>query len=147
MEEAYSAGRSNQGIKVVEAMDSESGMKKTEKGCLADKRLYENILDGLTCGIWVSDKDDVIYYANKGMEMIAGVTKQKLVGYRVLNDSSESTIDYFRQHYEEAKKTLRPVYYSEIPILTPAGRRTFQSGWLIPRTADNRYGGCSKTES
>ncbi|MCL5024023.1 MAG: PAS domain S-box protein [Nitrospirae bacterium] len=106
---------------------------------LDTKDLYESILDGLTCGIWVANEHDLIYYANKGMEMIAGVTKQKLRGYRVLEDSSESTIDYFRQHYREAKETLRPVYYSEVPVLTPAGRQTYQSGWLIPIVRDGSY--------
>jgi PAS domain S-box-containing protein len=105
------------------------------------RSLYESILDGLACGVWVTDAHDVIYYANKGMEMIAGVTHQKLLGYRVLEDSSESTIDYFRQFYVEAKETLRPVYYSEVPIVTPAGRQTYQSGWLVPRVADNAYDG------
>src|SRR5512139_773703 len=82
--------------------------------------LYESILDGITSGVWATDVNDVISYANKAMEMIAGVTQQKLRGYRVLEDSSESAIDYFRQHYREAKETLQPVYYSEIPVVTPA---------------------------
>jgi PAS domain S-box-containing protein len=112
-----------------------------KKKCRIGKALYENILDGLTCGVWVADENDVIYYANKGMEMIAGVTKQRLRGYRVLEDSSESSIDYFRQHYREAKETSRPVYYSEIPVVTPAGRQTYQSGWLIPRTCNGEYCG------
>lgn len=105
------------------------------------RELYESILNGLTCGIWATDARDVIFYANKGMEMIAGVTRQKLRGYRVLEDSSESAIDYFRQYYGEAKETLRPVHYSEVPIVTPAGRQTYQSGWLIPRVAGDAYNG------
>lgn len=117
--------------------ECDAGRKKCSDG----KMLYESILDGLTCGIWVADENDVIYYANKGMEMIAGVTKQKLRGYRVLEDSSESSIDYFRQHYREAKETFQPVYYSEIPVVTPAGRQTYQSGWLIPRTCNGQYCG------
>ncbi len=103
--------------------------------------LYENILDGITSGVWATDENDIISYANKAMEMIAGVTQQKLKGYRVLEDSSESTIDYFRQHYREAKETLQPVYYSEVPVVTPAGKQTFQSGWLIPRICDGKYCG------
>ena len=103
--------------------------------------LYESILDGITSGVWATDVNDVISYANKAMEMIAGVTQQKLRGYRVLEDSSESTIDYFRQHYREAKETLQPVYYSEVPVVTPAGKQTFQSGWLIPRICEGKYCG------
>lgn len=96
------------------------------------KDLYESILDGLACGVWVSDGNDVIFYANKGMEMIAGVTQQKLIGSNVLHDTAKSTIKCFAEHYIEAKETSNPVYYSEIPVTTPAGKNTYQSGWLIP---------------
>lgn len=120
------------------ALPKAKGVKR-EPRCSRD--LYESILDGITSGVWATDKSDVIYYANKAMEMIAGVTQQKLRGYRVLEDSSENTIDHFRPHYIEAKKTLRPVYYSEVPIVTPAGRQTYQSGWLIPRIKGNLYDG------
>lgn len=103
--------------------------------------LYQNIFNGLTCGIWVSNRFDEIIYANKAMEMIAGVTHQKLIGYRILTDYSENTMDYFRQYYVEAKVKLTPIHYSEIPVITPAGRETYQSGWFIPRVKDNQYYG------
>ncbi|MFO0752331.1 MAG: PAS domain S-box protein [Thermodesulfovibrionales bacterium] len=105
------------------------------------KGFYEGILNGITCGVWASDRLDKIKYANRGMEMIAGTTKQKLVGYRVLPSSSETMMEHFLSYYEEAKETLQPVYYSEVPVLTPAGRQTYQSGWLIPRVRDKRYDG------
>jgi PAS domain S-box-containing protein len=103
--------------------------------------LYESILDGITCGVWVSDADDIIYYVNKGMEMIAGVTHQRLIGYDVLGDCCEGTIDYFKQYYLEAKETLQTVYYSDVPVVTPAGKQTYQSGWLIPRVKDTHFDG------
>ncbi|HDO36335.1 MAG TPA: PAS domain S-box protein, partial [Nitrospirae bacterium] len=112
-----------------------------DSGLMGRLGLYESILDGLTCGVWVSDREDVICYANKAMEMIAGVTHQKLLGYNVLSDSSENTIDYFRQYYQEAKKVLQSVHYSEIPVVTPAGRQTYQSGWFIPRHNNGTYDG------
>ncbi len=94
---------------------------------------YDSILDGIPCGVWVSDSKDRIYYANKGMEMIAGTTKQKLVGYQVFEDAHEHLSDHFVRHYEEARNTLQPVHFSDIPVLTPAGRQTYQSGWLLPK--------------
>ena len=135
----HETGGSRRGSVEREALAGECDAGREK--CADGKLLYESILDGLTCGVWVADENGVIYYANRGMEMIAGVTKQKLRGYRVLEDSSESTIDYFRQHYREAKETLRPVYYSEVPVLTPAGRQTYQSGWLVPRTCNGQYCG------
>jgi nitrogen fixation/metabolism regulation signal transduction histidine kinase len=47
---------------------------RTRKKNKISKRLYESIMDGITSGVWASDKNDIIYYANKAMEMIAGVT-------------------------------------------------------------------------
>ena len=117
----------------------ESGSLRREELSLIE--LYESILGGITSGVWATDENDVITYANKAMEMIAGVTHQKLRGYRVLEDSSKDAIDYFRSHYIEAKETLQPVHYSEVPVITPAGKKTFQSGWLVPRISGTRYVG------
>src|SRR6266498_4880783 len=96
---AYLAGRPlTKGVKL-ETVEKDSD--KLKKDCFAGKYLYESILDGITSGVWATDKNDVIHYANKAMEMIAGVTQQKLWGYRALKDSSENTIDHFRRHYAD----------------------------------------------
>src|SRR5271169_1736320 len=104
----------------------EAKMRKRDK---ISKDLYESIMDGITSGVWVADKNNVIYYANRAMEMIAGVTQQKLIGSRVFTDFAENAIGYFKIHYKEAKESLRPLYYSDVPVMTPAGRQTYQSGW------------------
>lgn len=117
------------------------GLSMIKSDFMSMMDVYESILDGLTCGVWVADENDVIYYINKGMEMIAGVTHQKLLGSSVLNDSEKSTIKYFVENYQAAKKTLQPVYYSEVPVVTPAGKQTYQSGWLIPIIKDEKFNG------
>jgi PAS domain S-box-containing protein len=121
--------------------------KVGEVGQVAEKEeavavnLYRGILDSIACGVWVTDADDIIHYANRGMEMIAGVTKQRLSGANVLDDQPENTIEHFKERYLEAKKSLLPVYYDEVPVVTPAGRQTYQSGWLIPRVKDGEFEG------
>lgn len=117
-----------------------NGIRTSRRGVIST-RLYESIMDGITSGVWVADKKDVIYYANKAMEMIAGVTQQKLIGSKVFPDQTEEETKHFKLHYREAKETLRPVYYSEVPVVTPAGRQTYQSGWLIPKTQKGSYDG------
>ncbi len=102
---------------------------------------YETILDSIHDGVWVSDRDDVIRYVNKGMEAIAGVARQAVSGVRVLEDFSEATIKYFSAHYLKAKETLTPVYYEAVSVTTPEGRESLQSGWLIPQVRDNQYDG------
>jgi PAS domain S-box-containing protein len=98
-------------------------------------------MDGITSGVWVADKNNVIYYANKAMEMIAGVTQQKLIGSQVFPNSVENATKEFRPYYDEAQETLRPVYYSGVSIRTSAGKQTYQSGWLIPKIKKGSYDG------
>jgi PAS domain S-box-containing protein len=106
------------------------------------KLLYESILEGIVTGVWVTNEEDVIVYTNKGMAAIAGISREQIQGIHVLMDFPESTLQYLKPLYVEAKNTLRPVKYDAIPVVTPAGRQSYQSGWLIPRIKnDNDYNG------
>lgn len=98
-------------------------------------------MSGITSGVWAADRDDVIHYANRAMEMIAGVTQQRLIGSRVFSEAAERAAHAFNLQYLEAKESLRPVHYADIPVVTPAGRQTFQSGWLIPKVKGGQYDG------
>ncbi|MGC2063729.1 MAG: PAS domain-containing protein, partial [Thermodesulfovibrionales bacterium] len=80
------------------------------------KDLYETIMNGITSGVWASDREDVIHYANRAMEMIAGVTHQRLIGSSVFGDFAENATLYFRLNYLEAKESLKPVHYADIPV-------------------------------
>ena len=116
----------------------EAGTRKRDE---ISQDLYESIMDGITSGVWVADRSNVIYYANKAMEMIAGVTQQKLIGSKVFPNSADHATKEFRPHYDEAQETLRPVYYSGVSIRTSAGKQTYQSGWLIPKIKKGSYDG------
>ena len=105
------------------------------------KDFYQSILDGIMSGVWVTNDEDIIFYTNNGMEKIAGIPAEKIIGARVLLDFPESTLKLFRPHYLKAKKSLKPVYYDDVPIVTPVGRQSYQSGWLIPRIIEGNYGG------
>jgi len=105
------------------------------------KAFYESILESIIDGVWVSDKDDVIHYANRGMGAIAGVPPGEIVGARVLADFAEATLEFFRPKYLEAKESLEPARYDAVPVVTPAGRQTHQSGWLVPRVRDGKFDG------
>ena len=114
---------------------------RTRKEIAIDKKLYESIMDGITSGVWVADKSNIIYYANKAMEMIAGVTQQKLIGSKVFTENAEQSAKEFWLLYNEAQETLRPVYYSGVSIRTSAGKQSYQSGWLIPKIKKGLYDG------
>ena len=122
-------------------MGTGTKVSRARKDTAIGNKLYESIMDGITSGVWVADKNNVIYYANKAMEMIAGVTQQKLIGSKVFPSSAELATKEFRPYYDEAQETLRPVYYSGVSIRTSAGKQTYQSGWLIPIIESGKYDG------
>ncbi len=116
-------------------------MTSLEKEVLEIEDFYKSILNSIINGVWVTNADDVIYYANKGIENIAGILAKQIVGSHILKDFPESTLKYFRPHYLKAKDTLQSVFYDAIPVRTPSGRHSYQSGWLIPRIKEGKYDG------
>ena len=102
---------------------------------------YKTILDGIVTGVWVTDKDDIIYYTNRGMEEIAGIPSEQIISANVLIDFVESTLKFFRPYFVKAKNSLKPVFYESVLVETPAGRQSFQSGWLIPLEKKGIYDG------
>ncbi len=116
-------------------------MISSEKEVLEIKDFYKSILDNIIDGVWVTNADDIIYYTNKGMENIAGIPAKQIVGSHVLKDFPESTLKYFRPYYQKAKDTLKSVFYDAIPVRTPSGMHSYQSGWLIPRIKEGKYDG------
>ena len=114
---------------------------RTEQELKESEEKYKTILDGIVNGVWVTDKDDIIYYTNKGMEKIAGIPSEQIVNAKVLIDFPESTLKYFRPYYLKAKNTLNSVFYDAVPVETPASRQSFQSGWLIPIEKEGKYDG------
>lgn len=121
--------------------DSQIEQKAIEMKILSDKHFFRKILDGIINGVWVTDKDDVIFYANKGMGKIAGIQSQQIIGARVLKDFPKETLKFFKPHYLNSRNNLHPVNYEAIPIITPAGRQSYQSGWLIPIIKEGQFDG------
>ena len=104
------------------------------------KSFYESILENVQDGIWVSNSKDVIFYVNDGMEKIAGIHKELIIGKNVLNDFPKETTEKFNNFYIDAKTKLEPIWY-ETTVETPAGKNTWQNGWLVPIIKDNKYDG------
>jgi PAS domain S-box-containing protein len=83
-------------------------------------------------GVWIADLTDTIVYANPAMSELAGVPREQIVGANVLTGFSEETIREFTPYYARAKETSQVVRYESVPVTTPTGRKTLQSGWLAP---------------
>ncbi|MBI5569591.1 MAG: PAS domain S-box protein [Desulfomonile tiedjei] len=112
---------------------------RTKQQVLELKEFYETILENINDGIWVSDEKDVIFYVNSAMAKIAGAGKNRIVG--PLGDFPESTPAQLHGSYLRAKESLIPVYYDSLRFVTPLGRESFQSGWLIPVVRQGRFAG------
>ena len=112
------------------------------------KNFYENLLDSVKEGVWVSDKNNVIYYANNGMTVIAGGSKEDMIGKNVLTDFSSESIIEFKEFYLRAQKNLKPTeYHARITNLNE--QYTYQTGWLIPLLKAGEFDGmiCSTLDT
>lgn len=110
---------------------------KVEKQLEENGRFYEDVLEDIVNGVWVTDKNNVILYANKGAMTIMGLNRHQLVGLRVFKDFPE----LFKSYYLKAKKSRQPLYYKSIPFSIHEGHLSYQSGWLIPRVKDGNFKG------
>jgi PAS domain S-box-containing protein len=115
--------------------------KRSEEEVLRLTEFYQKILDGIITGVWVTDKKDVISFANKGMGVIAGIKAGDIEGASILKDFPESTMKFFRPYYLKAKKTKKIIRYDAVTVVTPDGRQSYQSGWLIPLVKNNKFDG------
>lgn len=123
---------------ILNGMDRErqkSNLKRLEL-----KEFYENLVEGINEGIWVTDRDDHLYFMNRGMEEIAGGKTRNLEGLNVL-DLPDEYVDGLKDYYRKAKKTMQPVYYDSLCVSNPEGKRSYQSGWIIPRLNNGHFNG------
>lgn len=119
-------------------------IKELNKEIIDTKEFYQSIIESVQDGIWISDKQDIIFYTNDAMEKIAGISKENIIGNNVLTDFPDETTKDFNKSYLEAKKTLKPVWY-DLYVKTPDGRETWQNGWLVPDIRTGFFNGMITT--
>jgi len=125
--------------KILNRMDrqrQESNLKR-----LNLKKFYETLVEGINEGIWVTDRDDRLYFMNSGMEEISGVKTRNMEGLHILDDLPDSSTGQLKEYYRRAKETLQPVYYDSISVTSPTGIKSYQSGWIIPQLNDGKFNG------
>ncbi len=114
--------------------------KGVEQEVIQTKQFYENILEAVQDGIWVTNENDIIYYANEATSAIAGVPKKDIVGKYIFTDFPVETNGDLISYYQTAKEEKIAVWY-ELKIETLGKRESYQNGWLIPLYQDNKYSG------
>ena len=125
----------------VSKMEKSDGMRKKAEESLKDsEERFRFVAENLIEGLWITDKKDKMIYFNRSMEGISGANSKDVLGLDLLKDFPTETIQYFKNYYLKAKKTLKSTPY-EADVVTPDGRITVQKGWLIPRSIDNVFDG------
>ena len=122
--------------------------QRIEKELAETKNFYEGIVQNLQSGVLVTESDDTIIFTNKFMSVIAGIPIEKLMGVNIIGGKDvfpEADLTEFAEKYMQAKKSLCPLFYENIKVITPGGRKAYQSGWLIPNVSDGQYTGMTCT--
>jgi len=124
--------------------------QRIEKELANIKGFYEDIVQNLQSGVLVTDRDDTIFFANRVMSVIAGIPSEKLLGINILAAKEKFPNVKpagFLDKYKQAQKSQQPLFYENILVVNPAGRKAFLSGWLIPHVneSDGIYDGMTCT--
>ena len=105
------------------------------------KNFYESILETTAESVLITNRSDIICYANRSTETMAGTPREQIEGSNVLWNFPEETLRFFRPMYQKARESLRPFFCDPIPVVTPTGRPSYQSGWLVPKVANGQFDG------
>jgi PAS domain S-box-containing protein len=124
-----------------EVADRTRELQEQQQQIIQLKDFYELILESVNDGIWVTDANDLITYINRGMTTIAGIPREQMLGANVRAYFGKGTRGEFQTYALQAKETLRPVNYAAVSVITPAGRQSYQSGWLIPVVKQGQFDG------
>lgn len=108
-----------------------------------DEEVFEpHLLDILFGGVWITDKNDAIIYANHAVSALVEIPQEEIIGFKLFNSLKRSSFQPFIPFYLKAKKDGCPVQYGPIPVSTPQGIVSHQTtGWLIPRYNDEQFNG------
>ena len=120
---------------------AEASVRQANRQIEESKAFYLSILESIKSGVVVSSGDDFISYANRAFAAIAGAGREEVVKLHALDGFGEGTVGQLASYYGKARSTLQPVPYEAVPVLTPGGRATYQSGWFLPRVGAEGYAG------
>ncbi len=105
-----------------------------------NKEFYVTLLDGINTGVWAVDKNDKIIFFNSAMERISGFKKSQTIGSNLMTDIPGQIMNgetQFKKLFLNVKKSLETTSYGPIPIITPKGDLSYQSGVFNPRFDEN----------
>ena len=106
--------------------------------------LNMQVVENLQSGLFITNRNDIIFFANQFMSILEETSAEHIIGIDVLcvkNDLPNADISHFVVHYSKAKKTLKPIFFENIPVTIVGKKLIRQTGWIIPRLKDGNYDG------
>jgi PAS domain S-box-containing protein len=102
---------------------------------------FQAILHGLREGVWLTNAQDTVLYANPALTDLVAAPAPAIVGQRGERDFPSDPSGRFAAAYAEARTAGQPTHYEGLPLATGSGRSLLVSGWLIPRSREGQYDG------
>ncbi|MFP4655626.1 MAG: PAS domain S-box protein [Methanohalobium sp.] len=102
----------------------------------------EQILENISKGTWVVDKNDNFTYFSQSMADISGIPKVEVIGKNLMTYMPERTIGdevHFKELFLRVKTTLEPAHFYSLPLRNKNGNISYQSGRLVPIVDKNGY--------
>ena len=118
--------------------------KKMSDNLMQKKNFFEQVVENLQSGVFVTNRNDTILFVNQFMSVLEGTSVEHIIGINVLcakNDLPDADVSHFAVHYSKAKKTLKPIFFKNIPVTIEGMKLVPQTGWIIPRLKEGNYDG------
>ena len=98
------------------------------------------ILDDVVGGVWATDSEDVIRYANRSVGEFFGLKHDEIIDQPLAQVFPDDALQRFEPFYQRAKQNHCRLRYGPIPLITATGRRSLQAGWLMPLDSHDEHG-------
>ena len=97
-------------------------------------RFYQDILENVRSGIWVTDRHDKVIYFNRAIEKMFSVQRDSVLGKNFFERFSTTLekMPELASHYKKAKNSLETALYDNLRIIHGDGRESIQSGGMFP---------------
>lgn len=118
--------------------------KRIEREINELKHFYESIVENLQSAVLVMNRKNEVIFANQRIKDLCGINQREIIGTKLLNIEKSVhglQIYPFVQKYIEASDLLKPLFFENIPVVTPLGESHYNSGWLIPILKDDAFDG------
>jgi len=122
--------------------------KRIEAELIHMRDFYESILKMLPAGVMVYSSEHIAIYVNPQMVGYIGIPEEKIIGadfYKASAEHPDRDLSGVVPYYEEAIKTLKPVYYQNTRVVTSGGNEMIMAGWMMPNARSGKFDGMTFT--